>query len=354
MAKAKGATIQDVARLAGVSPSTVSNMLNGRFDRMQSATRERIYHAIKQLNYEPNLIARHLKTGYAPNIGLIVPSVANPFWGMVARYVEEAALEYGYQVLLCNAERDAAREQRYAETLWSSGVRGVIFGSSPLSFEHIITLAERGMRVIAFDRQTQGGDQVVSDSVSIQNQFAAQMATSHLIELGHRRIGFLSGPIHTLSRIDRLQGYRAAMMDTGTEPEPRWIWEEASAINGFGDVEGVEIGRAGAHELLSRPERPTALIAVNDMYALGAYAGARDLGLNVPDDVSVVGFDDLAPLTEIAVPPLTTVRQPIQEMMRIAVERLIGRIEETHTGPPEHTVVTPELIVRASTSHPKE
>jgi DNA-binding LacI/PurR family transcriptional regulator len=341
--------VRDVARLAGVSTSTVSNVLNGRLNRMRPQTTERVMQAMTELGYTPNQVARQLKTGNVAILGLIVPSVANPFWGAVASHIEEVAREYHYQVLLCNAERDPERERHYAEVLWSSGIRGVIFGSSPLSFDHLVPLAERGLQVVAFDRQTQSADQVVVDSIGIENVQGAYLAVQHLLNLGHRRIGLISGPIRTVSRLDRFAGYRAALTEAGIELAPDLIWE-GSSISAFGDIEGVEMGRMGARTLLSRPNRPTALLTVNDMYALGAYAGARDAGLRIPEDVSIVGFDNLTPLSEIAVPPLTTIQQPLQEMMRTAVELLISRLEKTRIGPPEHHVVLPKLIIRASTA----
>jgi DNA-binding LacI/PurR family transcriptional regulator len=324
-------------------------VLNGRYERMRPETTERVMQAIAQLGYTPNQLARQLKTGNVAMIGLIVPSVANPFWGAVARHVEEAAQLYGYQTLLCNGERNPEHEQRYSEILWSSGVRGIIFGSSTLSFDHIIPLTEKGMQVVAFDRRAQSSDKVVVDSVSMDNVFGARLAVNHLLELGHQRIGFLSGPLATVSRLDRLEGYHQALRDAGITPDPELIWQGA-AVNSFGDIEGFELGRAGTHTLLSLPNRPTALLAVNDMYAFGAYAGARDLGLRIPESISIVGFDDLVPLTEITVPALTTVRQPLSEMMRSAVELLIGRLEKTHTGSPEQVTMKPEFVLRASTS----
>jgi len=344
-------TIHDVARVAGVSTSTVSNLLNGRNDRMRPETTMRIRAAIEQLGYAPNRIARQLKTGHVPIIGLIVPSVANPFWGSFARSVEEAAAAHGYQVLLGNGERDPQRERSYAEVLWEHGVRGVLLGSSPLSFAHLLSLAERGLQVVAFDREIQRSDHVAIDSVSIDNVAAAKLATNHLLELGHRRIGFLTGPLGTVSRRDRLAGYRAALIEAGVEPTPELIREEASPT-GFGDNEGAEHGRRGVRKLLGLVDPPTAVLAINDMYALGSYAGAHDLGLRVPDDISIVGFDDIV-LADIIDPPLTTVRQPLPTMMRSAVDFLIDRIKGTRTGPPEHLAVIAELIVRRSTAAPR-
>ena len=341
-------TIHDVARTARVSPSTVSNVLNGRTERMRPETSERVRRAIKQLGYAPNQAARQLKTGFVPMLGLIVPSVANPFWGAFARSVEKAALAEGYQVLLCNGERDPKREQQYAESLWGRGIRGVMFGSSPVSFDHFLELSERGLQVVAFDRQAQNTDQVGFDSISVDNELGVRLAVNYLLALGHRRIGFLSGPIRTVNRLKRLDGFRSALADADVPFDEQLVWEGALSSS-FGDIEGTDIGRTAARDLLSRPKRPTALFAINDMYAFGAYAGARDLGLRIPQDVSIIGFDDIV-LAEIVDPPLTTIRQPLDSMMQSAVRLLIGRLEETRTGPPEHMTATPELIVRGSTT----
>lgn len=344
----KDATIHDVARLARVSPSTVSNMLNGRLDRMRPSTIQRIQEAIDRLGYTPSLVARQLKTGHAPIIGLIVPSVANPFWGAFARAAEEIALAQGYHVLLGNSERDLAREHSYAEEMWAQGIRGIIFGSSPLSLVHLLGLIERGLHVVAFDRHMLNDDSLDIDSVAIDNVLGARLATEHLLMLGHRRIGFLSGPIRTVSRMDRLEGYRSTLVEAGIKVDPQLIWE-GTVSSTYGDIEGSELGRRGAREILGQENHPTALIAINDMYALGAYAGIRDMGLRVPDTISVVGFDDIM-LAEIVEPPLTTVRQPLQEMMRVAVERLIGRLEKTAAPGTVHLTLTPALIVRGSTA----
>jgi DNA-binding LacI/PurR family transcriptional regulator len=341
-------TIQDVARAAGVSPSTVSNLLNGRNERMSPETLERVQHAIAQLGYSPNRAARHLKTGRVEMIGVIVPSVANPFYGAFASHVERAALQAGYQILLGNSERDPDRERRYAEELWSHGIRGLIFGSSLLALDHLAGLVSHGLSIVAFDRQAQSADDLPIDSVSVDNILAAHLATEHLLTLGHRRIGFVTGPLRTVNRLNRLEGYQQALREFGVAPERDLIWEK-SLEKGFGDTEGVELGRSGARELLSKPNRPTALIAINDMYAFGAYAGARDLNLHVPADVSIVGIDD-GVLAEVVDPPLTTVRQPLCEMTQAAVDIIINRIEGKTNGAPQHLTMKPELIGRRSTS----
>ncbi|GAA5005273.1 LacI family DNA-binding transcriptional regulator [Actinopolymorpha pittospori] len=347
-------SLRDVARRAGVSPSTVSNVLNGRLDRMRADTSERVLRAMRELGYTPNQVARQLRTGQVSTIGLIVPSVANPFWGLVARGVEQVALERDYHVLLCNSERDPAREAQFAEILLNSGMRGLIFGSSSLSLDHLAKAGARGLRVVTFDRSLADAGPFVAGSVEIDNVLGARLAVSHLLGLGHRRIGLLSGPIRTISRRKRLAGYRQALADAGVQPSADLVWE-GPGLTTYGDAEGAELGRIGAHHLLSVPARarPTALLTINDMYAIGACAGARDLGLRVPQDISVIGFDDLPVFAEVVTPPLTTVRQPVREMMRTATAQLLARLEgETDGSAPEHAVVTPKLVIRSSTSRP--
>src|SRR5262245_36996397 len=347
----KPVTIQDVAVLAQTSPSTVSNLLNGRVHRMRSETRERIERAMDELDYRPSQVARQLRTGQAPILGLIIPSVANPFWGAFAQSVEAAARARGYQVFLCDGERDPEQEERYAESLWSHGVRGVIFGSSPLSLDHVLGFVKRGLRIVVFDRDIGDVDpsmRAAIDSISVDNERGGRLATEHLLGLGHRRIGFVSGPLRTASRLERLEGYRRALRMAGIEPDAGLVWQETANEN-FGDVEGFELGRLGARELLSGPASCTALFTINDMYALGACAGARDLGLRVPEDVSIVGFDDI-PFAEIAQPPLTTVRRRFRGMMGSVATLLIDRLQGASDEPAEHVTVRPDLVRRASTA----
>lgn len=340
-------TIADVARLAKVSISSVSNVLNGHSKKMRESTRERIVQAITTLGYTPNLAARQLKTGHSPIIGLIVPSVANPFFGFFARQIEEVALENGYQVLLGNSDRNPDRERRYAEELWGYGVRGMIFGSSLAEIGHLESIINKGMHVVAFDRQNQEEDNVVIDHIGVDNVQAMRLITKHLIALGHRRIGFISGPIRTVSRLARLKGYRTSLEEAGLPFADHLVWE--GAATNFGDAEMVQLGRQGAHTLLSVANPPSAIIAINDMYAFGVYAGARDLGLKIPDDVSVTGVDDIV-LAEVAEPPLTTVQQPMGKIARLAVERLVTRLDGTCENQPEHHVLSPKLVVRKSTA----
>jgi DNA-binding LacI/PurR family transcriptional regulator len=340
-------TIHDVAKAAGVSTSTVSLVLNGKLDRMRPDTSERVLKAVADLGYSTNEMARALKTGYVPTIGLVVPTVANPFWGEFARCVEHAAEAKNYQVLLCNAEGAPEREQRYVESMLARGIRGVILGSSPLSLRHMAGVTKRGLQVVAFDRLTLNDAGLELDSVRVDNALGAKLAIEHLLALGHRRIAFVSGPISSANRRDRLEGYRATLRAAGIAPESRLEWTENVTAS---DAEEIvtEIGRAAAVALLKQPEPPTAFFAINDMTAVGVYAGCRELGRSIPRDISVVGFDDIH-LCRIMNPPITTVRQPLEALMKSAVELLIGRMEGKDKSSAVHLTLTPELIVREST-----
>ena len=341
--------IHEVAKKAGVSASTVSNVLNGRHDKMRPETKRRVLQAIEQLNYTPNVAARQLKSGQNSSIGLIVPSVANPFWGSVAHHVERAARQRGYNLLIGNAERDPEVETRYAEAMLSSGITGVILGSSPLSFDYLRDVTARGLKVAAVDQRVRVAKDIVTCGVSVDQELGGTMAAQHLIGLGHKRIAMVSGPIKTNSRIGRMNGVKMALARAGLQLPDNLVWQ-GGGVSGFGDMEGAELGRVGVRELLSRDNPPTGIVAGNDMYALGAYAGARDLGFRVPEDISIVGFDDIV-LAEIAQPALTTIRQPVPAMAELVVRMLIAHVEgSVHADEPAFIDVTPQLVVRGSTA----
>lgn len=341
-------TILDVAEKAGVSPSTVSLVLNGKNERIREETSQRVLKAVEELGYAANQMARGLKTGFVPTIGLVVPTVANPFWGEFARCVEHAAMALDYQVLLCNSERNLDRERLYLESMLARGIRGVILGSSPLSLAHISGVARRGLQVVTFDRLIQRGEGLELDSVRVDNVLGAKLAVEHLQKLGHRKIAFVSGLLSSTSRTDRLEGYRSTLSAAGTEPKDEWIWAKDSKSKD-GDEEATEIGRAAALAMLQGVNRPTAFFAINDMTAVGIYSGVRELGLRIPEDISVVGFDDIH-LCQIMSPTITTVRQPLDTMMNKAVDLLIGRMEGKIAEPPTHLSLEPKLIQRGSTA----
>lgn len=339
------ATIQDVALRADVSVSTVSNVLNGREARMRPDTLERVRRAIAELAFRPNQSARHLKTGRLQMIGLLVPSIANPFYGTLARWVEAAALERGFGVLLCNTQRDAMREREYAEALMAQGVRGVIMGSALQAQEHLGPMVARGLAVVSFDRTAQSlqSDAPLMDYVSMDNARAAAMAVEHLVALGHRHIAYVSAEAQSMNRVARLQGASEACARAGVAFHAHVSPRSA----GYAEGELAELGRAAAAELCRQASPCTGWIAMNDMVAIGVLAGLRDSGRRVPEDVSLVGIDDQF-LGQYLSPSLTTVRQPMQAIAEAAVERVLARMQSS--GESQHEqVFMPELVVREST-----
>ncbi len=341
--------IQEVARLAGVSPSTVSNVLNGRTDRMGKETLARVRAAIVTLGFVPNRVARQLKTGHTPLLGLLVPSTANPGYALIAREIENAAQErHGFRVLLCNTARDVGKETSFFDDLLAHGVRGVVIVSSLDDERHAEAAVERGLVVLSYDRRATPGTPTRIDHVSIDSVACARMATELLIRCGHTRIAFATAAGKTMSRSDKIAGFRSAAEQAGLSATARVI--EVRTASAYGDAEMVDAGRQLATQLAADPMRPTAVVAVNDMLALGLMAGLRDAGLAVPADVSVIGMDDLFPASLVH-PALSTVRSPVADMARTVVERIMARLADPGL-PTAETVFQPELIERQSVAPP--
>ncbi|MDP3799291.1 MAG: LacI family DNA-binding transcriptional regulator [Polaromonas sp.] len=339
--------IQDVASRAGVSTSTVSNVLNGRSNRMAKETLARVEAAIAELRYRPNTTARQLKTGHTPMLGLLVPSIANPMYGFIAREIETQAQErYGFRIMIGNTYRDKDKEARFFDDLMAHGVRGVIIISSLVDEQHFESAGERGLVVVSYDRRATPGVESGIDHVSVDNFEAARIATQHLIAQGHRRLAFVTAAGITMSRREKISGFMAAATGAGLATSAQVI--EGTPVQEYGDSMMSELGRIEAAKLAGRDpaERPTGVVAVNDMMALGLMAGFREAGLSVPADVSVVGMDDVF-LSALMSPALTTVRLPVPEMAHTIVERVMSRLADPGL-PTGEFMFQPSLVVRGS------
>ncbi|MGN7798609.1 LacI family DNA-binding transcriptional regulator [Leifsonia sp. 22587] len=336
------ATIKDVARAAGVSPSTVSNLLNSRDHLMQPETRQRVLLAMEALSYRPSRVARQLRGAPNPVLGLIVPSVANPFWGSWAAQLETVLHAHGRHVYLCNSDRDPERERAYVEQLRADGVEQIVLSTSLPSLDHLGPAMDAGMRIIAFDREPQDTDPPGLLSVSVDNEAGAHAATQHLVDRGHRRIAFVSGAIRTVSRRRRLAGYRRALAENGIPFDDALVPLSPE----LGDADSGPLARQAVHALLGLDHRPTALVAVNDMFALSASAALRDAGRDAAD-IAVVGFDDI-PFSALVSPALTTVRQPLREM----AEAVVALAADGTAGTDARTslLFAPTLVERESTA----
>ena len=338
-------TIIDVARLAGVSITTVSNVLNGRSDRMKKDTLSRVERAMAELGFQPNRAARQLKTGQAELFGLLVPSLANPSYSMLAREIEAAArAAYGYRVIVASTYRDPAQERAFLDDLWSHGARGAIVISSLADERHFEEPVARGMVVVSYDSHARRDAMPILDYISVDNAAAAGLATEHLIELGHPTIAFVSPSGWTFSRAEKRQGFLDAAAKHGVST----VIVEGATASIYSDAEMAELGQSLAGEIIAHPAKPTAAVTINDMMAIGLIAGLREAGLSAPEDMSVVGFDALSLGTYFA-PALTTIRTPLTEMAQTMVNRIITRLEVPDTPLAEFRFA-PELLIRGSTA----
>jgi LacI family transcriptional regulator len=325
--------IQEVAARAGVSSTTVSHVVNNtRF--VAEHTRARVQAAMDELGYRPNALARSLRRGQTHTIGLILPDSANPFFAEVGRGIESAAFDLGYSVILCNTEGDLDKEHLYMDVLSNKQVDGIIFVAAGERTDSLRALLRRKLPVVVVDRNLTG---VEVDAVLTDNRQGGYLATRHLIELGHRRIGCIAGPSHLTPSADRVTGYRTAMTEAGLPTEDGLIVR--------GDFH-PESGRTAALALLSRSDPPTAIFACNDLMAVGTLRAAAETGRSVPVDVAIVGFDDIE-LASYTFPPLTTVAQPKLEMGRMALQLLIEHMRDK-SRPTDREVLPTKLVVRGS------
>jgi LacI family repressor for deo operon, udp, cdd, tsx, nupC, and nupG len=322
------AGIKDVAQRAGVSIATVSRV----FDNpaiVAAQTRERVISAADSLGYRPNAMARRLRSSKAEVILVIVNDLVNPFIAEVARGIENAAEAVGVSIILGDAQRDAGRERRYADLVRARQADGIIQFGPRIPFDE----GERLPMVTALEC-VRGSPY---SSVQIDNVAAAKAVIEHLLEIGHFRIGAIAGPLQSTQSADRLIGVQMALSRAGLVlPEDRLTTGEYSASSGL----------EAAMQLLQTPERPTALFCFNDLMAIGAMQAARSLGLRVPEDLSIVGFDDMF-LASAMNPPLSTVRQPARELGAKALELVIEAVERPDIARTQ-AILPYELVWRSS------
>jgi LacI family transcriptional regulator len=326
-------TIADVAREAGVSSMTVSRVINDK-DDVSPATRQRVLEVVERLGYRPSGIARSLATQRTRTLGLVVPDVANPFFSDVVRGVEQVAYAQGYNVFLCNTEEKPERELAVLQSLEEKRVDGLVICSSRLAEEELQAFVRRNRFTVLVNRQV-AGDR--SRSVMVDDESGGKLATQHLLATGHRSIGFLSGPPASHSGQSRAKGYRDALKAAGVQPRVDWTRPCAPAVEG---------GQTTARQLLTAHPELTALFCYNDLVAVGALQACADLGLDVPRDLAVIGYDDI-PLAGLVTPPLTTCRVARHDLGGQAVQLLLDHIDGCQAGCGQ-VVLHPELIVRAS------
>lgn len=322
------ATMRDVSLEAGVSSATVSRVLTGSAE-VDPATRERVMAAIAKLDYRPNLVARGLRRQASQVIALVITDVENPFYTAVCRGVEDVAREHGYSVILCNADRDLAKEREYLRVVADQNASGVIMSPASAQRTDITPLVQRRIPVIAVDMPLAEA----SGSVLVDNREAAALATRYLLAAGARRIACITGPGDNATAQDRLEGYRRALQEGAVEADP-----QLAIYSDYLEGGGYE----STLRLLELPERPDGIFVTNNRMVVGAVRALQTRGVRIPEDVNVVGFDELPWSLELH-PGLSRVRQPAHEIGRQAARLLIERL--THHGRPHHVVLEAELVV---------
>lgn len=321
--------MSDIAERAGVSAATVSRVL-ADVPTVHPQYRERVLRTVEELGYRPNRLGKYLRLQRAETIGIVVSDVENPHFTEMVRKVEDAAYRRGWRVLLCNTDEKADKQRSYLEVLSDERVSGVILSTTNPEGAEITQLLDSGIPVVAFDRTV---DDSRADAIVSASGSAARLATEHLLRSGHRRLGFVGGPINTETGADRLEGYEQAMRAAGLTPS----WED-----GKFRIEGGEV----ATETLLGKGKPTALVVANNLMTIGALRALRSRRLRVPEDVALVAVDD--PFwAELILPPLTTLAQPVRQMAEAAVEFLFERITGERTQA-RRLVLDLELRVRGS------
>lgn len=307
------ATLKDVAKLAGVSPSTVSRTLSSRVF-VEDETRERVMKAVEELHYEPSITARALKEGKTYTLALMVPDINSLYYPELMRSMEKCAAEHGYTILLFNNMEQLEKEKKAISLVTGRGVDGLLCMSVSDEIEHLEALQrEKGIPVVLFNRFASD----VISNVTMDNETGAYLMTKHLLDNGHRKIAGMFGTFDYMRFRKRYNGCKKALQEAGIEDFKRYMSY---------DIASVDEAYQRTRQLLSQEDRPTAFFATMDILAIGIYSGIGDSGLRIPDDVSVVGFDDIF-MTKYMVPPLTTYHTSIDELARKAVEVLLEKIE---------------------------
>ncbi|WP_321003922.1 LacI family DNA-binding transcriptional regulator [Eisenbergiella porci] len=330
-------TIKDIASRAGVSITTVSLVLNGKEHRIAQETKKKIINIANELDYRPNQLAIGLITKRTNTIGLIVPDISNTFFGELAKGAEKKAAEKNFNIILCNTNDTASKDYEYLNVLLDRGVDGIILVPSGRGRDETIpkcfTLLEQCQKPFVLADRIKVGDKY--SGVTLDQEQGGFIATNHLIQNGHKKIGCITGPLGMLNAYLRYQGYRKAIEEAGIEYHPKWVREGNYHIE-----DGVELSKALFQEGV------TAIFACNDLMAYGVYQSAVRAGIKVPEELSIVGFDDII-FSQFSEVPLTTIHQPTYQMGETAVQKLLALIMDKEEKN-EKIVFKPELIIRNS------
>lgn len=325
-------TLRDVANHAGVSRATVSRVLNHN-PRVARELRDRVLDAIQELGYQPNRAARRLRASTSDVLGLIISDIENPFFTSVVRGVEDAAYAHQMSIVLCNTDEDPEKQKMYLRVMQAERVAGLII--SPTNIEEDFAELERvGIPIILLDRHT---DPYEADAVTIDNVAGAYLAVKHLIDLGYKRIGMIGGSLHLTTGLERYEGYRKALESAGLKIDERLI-----KVGNFRADSAYRL----AQEFINSPHPPRAMFVANNLMTLGTLQAMREKRVRIPEDIALVGFDDMPWASELC-PPLTAVSQPTYELGQETVHLLLRRLANPD-APIRRVTLQPRLVVRMS------
>lgn len=328
-------TIIDVAKTAGVSRQTVSRAINDKGE-ISPETKERVLAAVEKLGYRPNRLAQSMITQQSMTIGLVVPDITNLFFPEVARGVQDAGRENGYNILLCNTDDDPEEELVNLNSLQDHQVDGIIIVSSSADEKNLAKFADVSAPIVLFNRAFNHPNVSLMMTDNVRGGY---MATEHLISLGHRRIGMIAPHSSQESKAKRVQGYQEALRAAGIEPDPDLIVREANTLQG---------GYQGMKKLLSENPEITAIFTYNDLLALGAMRACRDAGRRIPEDIAIIGFDDIS-LAAMVTPSLSSIHVDKYELGRLALMRLLSVLNHSENAL-EPLSLSLDLVVRESTA----
>jgi LacI family transcriptional regulator len=332
--KRRRVTIKDVARASGVSYATVSRVLSG-YEFVRETTRKRVMEAVERLGYVANVQARSLVSGRSHIIGLLVPNLDNSYVGTITQGIDQELARANCDVMLYTSHRHSGKESFYVRAIANGLTEGLLLVAPLVPTTYLDALREQNYPYVLIDQ----ADATESSSVvEATNWQGAYEATCYLSQLGHTRIAFITGSLAVRSAIDRVEGFKAALVDCDLP-----FREELVLEGDYQQQTGFEITKS---LLQSVESPPTAIFASNDLSAFGAMDAARECGLRIPDDISIIGFDDI-PQASFVYPKLTTVRQPLEQMGRVAVKMLLEQIED-QSRPPQRVALATQLVIRDS------
>ena len=330
------ATLKDVAKLAGLHTSTVSRVLRGKEDvRIPKETKDKIFAAAKELNYQPDQTARSLRTQKSNTIGLIVPDITNPFFARLARSIEMNSFERGYTVILCNTDENQDKEILFMNELLGRRIDGLILAPVQDSIDHIRRLKDKKFPFVLIDRYF---DEMDTNAVLSDNEATAYEAVSYLVKFGHKRIGMIRGRKNIYTIQKRVVGYQRAVNDYKIDAEPQLI---------VGDGFCLEDGYDSTLQLLNLPNRPSAIIVSGNLVTVGVLKAIIECGLSIPEDISVIAYADNV-FSPYLVTPMTTISHPLQEMGKRAFDLLLEHMESKTPIPYSKIVVQSEICIRGS------